>query len=113
MKVHNGMIAALVSVNGWIRVQSDYEIVALLLSDFQEVQVSYMEEIECACHVYNLIIWLRTLAVAELYYFLRGRQKLRTASPWTPSSSILTHALARFSINAVFVVTLSKVLSRH
>lgn len=73
VKVHNGMIAVLVSVNSWIRVQSDYEIVALLLSDFQKVQVPHMEKIERARHVHNLVVRLWTFAVAELNYFLRGR----------------------------------------
>lgn len=73
----------------------------------------HVEEIERTCYVHNVITRLRTLAIAELYDFLCGRQKLRTAGPRTPGGSILTHALARLSVNAVFIVTLSKVLSCH
>lgn len=93
--------------------QTDNEVVSLLLGDLQEIQVSHVEEIERACYVHYLIARLRTLAVTELYDFLRSRQELRTAGPRTPGGSILTHALARLSVNAVFVVTLPKMLSRH
>lgn len=113
VQIHNGMIAALVSVNGGIRVQADYKIVAFLLGDFQKVQVSYVEEIKRPRYVHNLVARLRRLAVAELYNFLRGRQELRAASPRISRGSILTHPLTWLSVDAIFTVTLSKMLSRH
>lgn len=113
MKIHDRMIAAFISINGGIGMQTDNEVVSLLLGDFQEIQVPHVEEIECTCHVHDFITRLWTLAVAELYDFLCGRQKLRTAGPRTPGGSILTHALTRLSVDAVFVVTLSKVLPCH
>lgn len=113
MQIHNGVIAALVSVNGGIRVQADYKVVALLLGDFQEVQVPYVEEVECSRHVHDLVARLWRLTVAELYNFLRGRQELRAAGPRISCGSILAHALARLSINAVFAITLPEVLPRH
>lgn len=107
------MIAALVSVNSGIRVQSDYKVIALFLGDFQKVQVPDVEEIERPRHVYDLVARLWRLAVAELYDFLRGWQKLRAACPWISRGSILTHALARLSIDAVLAVTLFEMLPRH
>lgn len=107
------MVAALVPVDGRVRVQADYEVVTLPLGDLEEVQVADVEEIERACHVNDLVARLRALAVAELYDLLRGRQELRAAGPWTPRASVLAHAFARFPVDAVLIVALAKVLPRH
>lgn len=80
----------LVQIYHWIRVKSDYQVVAISLDLFQKVQMSHMEKIECTGNVYNLVRWFGRCTVAELNYLLRRWQELRTTGPWTPRRMVLS-----------------------
>lgn len=72
-----------------------------------------MKQVKRTGDVNDFVTGSWTLPVAELYYLLRCRQKLRATGPRTSRRSVLSHASARFPVYAVLAVALPEVLPRH
>jgi len=56
MKIHDGIVAALVSVHYWICVQSNNQVVSFCSGLLKEIQMSNMKEIKCSSHIDDLVI---------------------------------------------------------
>lgn len=70
MQVHDWVVATLVLVDLRVGVKSNNYKIALLLCFLEKVQVTNVEQIESASHIYDFIAFGGTFSVAELHDLL-------------------------------------------